>query len=76
LAATRYIFPPASSATSFKASWAFYLACHNSRRVWEIGHIINDDWFCPERDFAPVTERDEDARRLEELDEQLEGGEE
>jgi hypothetical protein len=35
------------------------MARDNSGQVWEIGHIINDDWFCPAREFAPVTERDE-----------------
>ena len=26
----------------------------NMSRVWEIGHIVKYDWFCPSRDFEPL----------------------
>jgi hypothetical protein len=29
-------------------------ARHNFGCVWEIGNIINDDWFCPSKDFAEI----------------------
>ncbi|MDR1231301.1 MAG: hypothetical protein LBK61_07865 [Spirochaetaceae bacterium] len=32
---------------------------HNHSIVWEIGHIINEDWFCPAKDFESVTKENE-----------------
>ena len=26
----------------------------NMSKVWEIGHIVKDDWFCPAQDFEPL----------------------
>jgi hypothetical protein len=35
---------------------------HNFSMVWEIGHIIHDDWFCPGKDFEPIIQKNKMAK--------------
>jgi hypothetical protein len=34
---------------------------HTWDQVWEIGHIVNDDWFCPAREFEPITAKNKES---------------